>query len=335
MDLEQIATNAYESSEKPELSEQEKGAEEKTEAPISNEDNTENSQVDKDKTENKENTENKEIEEKEEKEENKNTELENKEIDFESEAKKRGYIKKDDIEQELKSKADKQQTLEAINARPEEIGEEQWSKMPAVNKLIYKSLPYIETTGKDGKTYKVKDTSQLPDDFEFLNDKERARFTTEMQAQENRATEKISAIQHAQDMQNSKQQQQQNAQQVIEDVQQLQKENIIPQFKAKPNTPEFDKDKSVILINKILAYQEQRTKAGRPISTYDAALSYKSLHPDDFNFNKATEADLERKRISSKIGSSDGGNRKDGQTHPNFNGWSAEDIADYYSKDLD
>ena len=258
--------------------------------------------------------------------------------DFEAEAKRRGFIKPDEREKAEQERQQQQDALSKLNERPEEVGEAQWKNMTPESKLIYKSLPYIETVGKDGQTYRVKDASQLPDDFEFADKKTELRFYNEYQAQEMRAQKTLEDLKQYRQRSQQQTAQMEESRTVVEGVAALQKDGVLPKFTAKPNTPEFDKDPALILVNEILAFRDERRKAGSNLSVEDAAYIYKAQHPEKFTTQKKSEetaADKERKRISSKIGSPLGGKPSEGQMRPNFKGMSATDIADYYSDQLD
>lgn len=259
--------------------------------------------------------------------------------DFEAEAKRRGFIKQEEKQTEEQRQQQRQQAIEQLNQRPEEISERAWQNMSPDNKLLYKSLPYINTVGKDGKTYSVKDSSQLPDGFEFADKKVELRFLNEMQAQELRAQRALESMNQYRQRNEQQAAQNNEAKAVVEGVQELQKQNVLPKFTAQPNTPEFDKDPAVVLINEILGFRQQRNAQGANLSVEDATYIYKAQHPEKFTTSKpaqkTTASDLERKRISGKIGSPTGGKPQDGRLRPNFKGMSAEEIADYYMDELD
>ena len=225
--------------------------------------------------------------------------------EFEELAKKRGYSKKSDDDDKKKAEDEAKQRADAINAipKPKELDADTWSAMPPMNRLIYSRLPYITAHGKDGDV-KIKTPEQLPDDFEFANDKAHAKFDNDIQAQETMAQQMANAIQTRAREQQMSTQRQAQARRIIDEVTELQNAGDLPKPTTEPNTPEFDNDPAVKVINKVLNYQITRARQGVNLSVRDAYLLYRSEHPDDFkkpeNAEKA-KGDDERKAIAKKV----------------------------------
>ena len=225
--------------------------------------------------------------------------------EFEELAKKRGYSKKSDDDERKKVEDAARQRADAINAipKPKELDADTWSAMPPMNRLIYSRLPYVTVHGKDGDV-KIKTPEQLPDDFEFASDKARAQYTNDIQAQETMAQQMANAIQTRAREQQMSTQRQAQARRIIDEVSELQRSGDLPKPTSQPNTPEFDNDPAVKVINKVLNYQITRARQGVNLSVRDAYLLYRSEHPDDFkkpeNETKA-KGDEERKNVAKKV----------------------------------
>lgn len=305
--------------------------------------NTENDGADSGETEN-DGDDSEETDESETKTEKKSDEMTDEE--FEEMAKKRGYSKKnDDDEERKKAEDDAKRRAEAINSmpKPKELDADTWAAMPPVNRVIYSRLPYITTYDKDGKAIQVKTPEQLPDDFEFMNEKTRAKFTNDIQAQETMAQKMANAIQGQARQQQESTQRQAQARQIISEVSALQKSGDLPTPKAEPNTPEFDTDPAVKTINKVLNYQISRARQGVNLSVHDALVLYRAEHPDEFKKPETkAKGDEERKTIAKKVAGNTkstnqtaGENAGDSKRKYYRPGMSTQDVLDRALNDLD
>ena len=258
--------------------------------------------------------------------------------EFEEMAKKRGYAKAKS-EDETKAEEEQSSRMEELLARPDEIDEKLWDKLPAENKLIYNSLPYLEAQGKKGKVM-VKTPDQLPEGFEFRSDKARMQFQNDLQAQESRATEMQNALKARAEREQMAEARRAEAQLVISEIDKLQKSGELPTPKAKSGTTEFDSDPAVLLINKVLGYRNMRASQGANLSVRDSYLLYKAEHPEDF-VKKEAKGDAERRNIAKKVA----GNSKasssavngddDNKPHYYRPGMSTEDVLDSILSDMD
>lgn len=222
--------------------------------------------------------------------------------EFEELAKKRGYAKRD-LDSERRQEA--QNNARAIESmpKPKELDADTWAAMPAINKVIYNNLPYITAQGKDGQTIKVKTPQQLPKDFEFANDTARTDFMAAIQAQENKANAIEYSIKSRAQAQRQQERSQAEARDMVAQIDALQKSGDLPKPKAEPNTPEFNNDPAVKLIDKVLSYRQSRASQGVNLSVKDALTLYKAEHPTDFRTGEA-KGDAERKKLSKKISGS-------------------------------
>jgi len=346
-DLSDVGLNALEALEEKELQEKEnsapdgeesKNTEEEVKEPASDDD------TNKEETENGDNGEagKNEDEEGESKNEEKAGEDEEKELsdeEFEELAKKRGYAKAK-TEEETKAEDERAKNMDKLLSRPKEIDEEVWDNLPDENKIIYNALPYITAEGKKG-VVQVKTPDQLPEDFEFKNEKAMMKFQNDLQAQENRATQFKNAIDARNEREERANAEREEARKVIGEIDALQKAGDLPKPKAKSGTKEFDDDPAVILINKVLGYRAMRASEGANLSVKDSFLLYKSLHPEEF-VKKEAKGDIERANIAKKVAgnskaTSSAVNGGDESNKPHYykTGMSTEDVLDAVLNDME
>lgn len=258
--------------------------------------------------------------------------------EFEELAKKRGYAKAK-TEEETKAEDDRQSQMEKLLARPKEIDEEVWNELPEENKVIYNALPYLVAEGKKG-VVQVKTPDQLPDGFEFKDQKAMMKFQNDLQAQENRATQFKQAIEARAEREQRASADRAEAQKVISEIDGLQKSGELPSPKAKYGSKEFDNDPAVTLINKVLNYRAVRAQGGTNLSVRDSLMLYKAEHPEEF-VKKEARGDVERSRIAKRVA----GNSKstssavngDDENRPRYykTGMSTEDVLDAVLNDMD
>lgn len=258
--------------------------------------------------------------------------------EFEELAKKRGYAKAK-TEEETKAETDRQSQMEKLLARPKEIDEEVWNELPEENKVIYNALPYLVAEGKKG-VVQVKTPDQLPDGFEFKDQKAMMKFQNDLQAQENRATQFKQAIEARAEREQKASADRAEAQKVISEIDGLQKSGELPSPKAKYGSKEFDNDPAVTLINKVLSYRAMRAQGGTNLSVRDSLMLYKAEHPEEF-VKKEAKGDVERSRIAKRVA----GNSKstssavngDDENRPRYykSGMSTEDVLDAVLNDMD
>lgn len=259
--------------------------------------------------------------------------------EFEELAKKRGYSKNKSDEE--KAAEDERKTqLEQLTAKPDEIDEKVWNKLPEENKLIYNALPYLTAEGKKGPI-QVKTAEQLPADFEFKSQKAMMQFQNDLQAQELKATQMSNALAARAEREQQMTAQRAEAQRVISEIEGLQKSGALPTPKAKSGTPEFDNDPAVMLINKVLNYRAKRASEGAMLSVKDSLLIYKAEHPEDFKAKEA-KGDAERRKIAKKVAgnskatsSAVNGGDDDSKARYYRPGMSTEDVLDAVLSDMD
>ena len=345
-DLGDVGLNALEALEAQDQQEQEnsapdgdegKNTEEEVKEPASDEETNEEETETSDNGETGE----KEDEEGESETEEKAGEDEKKELsdeEFEELAKKRGYAKAK-TEEETKAETDRQSQMDKLLARPKEIDEEVWNELPEENKVIYNALPYLVAEGKKG-VVQVKTPDQLPDGFEFKDQKAMMKFQNDLQAQENRATQFKQAIEARAEREQRASADRAEAQKVISEIDGLQKSGELPSPKAKYGSKEFDNDPAVTLINKVLNYRAVRAQGGTNLSVRDSLMLYKAEHPEEF-VKKEAKGDVERSRIAKRVA----GNSKstssavngDDENKPRYykTGMSTEDVLDAVLNDMD
>lgn len=258
--------------------------------------------------------------------------------EFEELAKKRGYSK-DKTEEETKQADENAATMEKLLARPKEIAEEVWDELPNENKIIYNALPYLVAEGKKG-VVQVKTPDQLPEDFEFRNEKAMMKFQNDLQAQENRATQFKNALDARAEREQRFNSERAEARKVVSEIESLQKSGALPTPKATFGKDGFDNDPAVVLINKVLNYRAKRAEEGSLLSVKDSLLIYKAEHPEEF-VKKEARGDIERRNIAKKVAgnskaTSSAVNGDDGnKPHYYKTGMSTEDVLDAVLNDMD
>lgn len=345
-DLSDVGLNALEALEEKELQEKENSApdgeenentEEEVKEPTSDEDTNEEETNSVDLHGIKQEDEEGESETEEKAGEDEKKELSDEE--FEELAKKRGYAKAK-TEEETKAEDERAKNMDKLLSRPKEIDEEVWDNLPDENKIIYNALPYITAEGKKGAV-QVKTPDQLPEDFEFKNEKAMMKFQNDLQAQENRATQFKNAIDARNEREEMANAEREEARKVIGEIDALQKSGDLPKPKAKSGTKEFDDDPAVILINKVLGYRAMRANEGANLSVKDSFLLYKALHPEEFA-KKEAKGDIERANIAKKVAgnskaTSSAVNGGDDSNKPHYykTGMSTEDVLDAVLNDME
>lgn len=345
-DLSDVGLNALEALEAQDQQEQENSAPDGDESKNTEEEVkelTSDEETNEEETETSDNGETgeKEDEEGESETEEKAGEDEKKELsdeEFEELAKKRGYAKAK-TEEETKAEDDRQSQMDKLLARPKEIDEEVWNELPEENKVIYNALPYLVAEGKKG-VVQVKTPDQLPDGFEFKDQKAMMKFQNDLQAQENRATQFKQAIEARAEREQRASADRAEAQKVISEIDGLQKSGELPSPKAKYGSKEFDNDPAVTLINKVLNYRAVRAQGGTNLSVRDSLMLYKAEHPEEF-VKKEAKGDVERSKIAKRVA----GNSKstssavngDDENRPRYykTGMSTEDVLDAVLNDMD
>lgn len=270
--------------------------------------------------------------------EEKHEEKELSDEEFEEIARKRGYAKAK-TEEEAKAEADNSATMEKLLARPKEIEEDVWNELPEKNKIIYNALPYLEAEGKNG-VIRVKTPDQLPDDFEFRNEKAMMKFQNDLQAQEMKATQFSNAIDARAEREQRANSERAEAKKVVSEIEQLQKSGALPKPKVSYGKDGFDNDPAVLLINKVLAYRAERASEGANLSVRDSLLLYKAEHPEEFKAKEA-RGDVERRNVAKKVAgnskatsSAVNGSEED-KPHYYKRGMSTEDVLDAVLNDMD
>ena len=205
--------------------------------------------------------------------------------------------------------------------------------------MIYNALPYLVAEGKKG-VVQVKTPDQLPDGFEFKDQKAMMKFQNDLQAQENRATQFKQALEARAEREQRASADRAEAQRVISEINGLQKSGELPSPKAKYGSKEFDNDPAVTLINKVLNYRAVRAQGGTNLSVRDSLMLYKAEHPEEF-VKKEAKGDVERRNIAKKVA----GNSKstssavngDDENKPRYykTGMSTEDVLDAVLNDMD
>ena len=190
-------------------------------------------------------------------------------------------------------------------------------------KFIYDNLPSIQVRGTvDGKekTLTIKLPSELPDDFEFASRREELNYLQAVTSQELNARTLDQQYKNQQAQEAQARFDQLEAQDIANDVEFLQKQGILPEFKYKPNNPKFNDDPAVKEANEIHALYEKLNNeyfnrykdSGRMyrVSYKDAAYQYYANKPKPLEEKpktpvKSTEQ-LQREKVASRVSAPQG-----------------------------
>ena len=232
--------------------------------------------------------------------------------------------------------------------RPKEVDEDTWDRLPPIRKFIYNNLPMLSVRGEDGEVYHVKTPEQLPDGFKAVDEKERMRFDLEMQSQNARAEDMMRQINAQRESKSAESRQQAEDQEIVDGINKLMEDGIIPEIKAAPNSPEFQQDTGAIIGEAILQYRNQLRAQGENVSMYTAGKLFRAEHPEFYEKVGAVEkkpaptADNERKKASKNIAGKANRGTKSSANFINTEpvqrfapGTSITDIAALYADELD
>lgn len=229
--------------------------------------------------------------------------------------------------------------------KPAEVDDAVWGEMLPVQKYIYTELPYITVNGTDAEgnatTLRVKTYEQLPDGFNYTDKKEELRVNDAFNQQSRKAEEMYAKIQQNAQQQTQQSEQQRESKMIVEGIEQLQKDGVIPKIAAQHGTPEFDTDPGVIRANEIIKYRAELLKQGENVSIVSAGKMYKADHPELYVTKPTTSrGDAERKAKAKNIsgggrGTQQQAKKTEDQARRYPVGMSAAEIAEIAGRDLE
>lgn len=232
----------------------------------------------------------------------------------------------DDLEE------DEEEVKEPVEKEAKPIDSE---SLPPREQYIYENLPTIRVVGKDGDTYDVKIAQELPEDFEFKNDRDKALFNQRLNQQERKANELLDEYTKTENTKQAEQFMKQEKLDIQSDLAQLQKDGLIGKYKLKPSEKGFEDDPNVKLTQEILDFYEKENlqlakdqKAYR-ISFKHAAEIYLARNP-----KQESKGDAERKQVSEKVVSNKQGDKDTGSRMKFREGTQIADIVDYWDSRL-
>lgn len=332
MDLSEVAENSIEEVENTQSEQEVESKENDEQQNIDTEETEETSEADD--SEESEESESEEDENSAESEQGKETKQAQELSDDEllAELEKRGLNK-----QEEKQEKQPEQPR-SWDRKPVEIPSEVWDNMDAERRYIYNNLPYLEARGKDGTVLRVKTREQIPADFEWINDATKERFFgEELPAQIYRAERLNDSIQNQYRNRQEEEQQRRYDRMIVDGVEELQKQGIVPKITTTSRSPDFAKDPGVQRTEEVLNLWMEFNQKGERISIATAGQIFKMQHPELYQEKKTKSADDKvRKKASRNISGGSKGASSEETEGPVFPpGTSLTDIAEYYGKDLD
>ena len=332
MDLSEVAENAIEEVENTQSEQEVESKENDEQQNIDTEEAEETSEADaSEESEESESEEDEDSSESEERKEDKQAqELSDDELLAELE--KRGLNK-----QEEKQEKQPEQPR-SWDRKPAELPNEVWEQMDASRRYIYNNLPYLEARGKDGTVLKIKTRQQIPADFEWINDAAKEQFFgEELPAQIYRAERLNDSIQKQYQSRQQEEEQHRYDGMIVDGVEELQKQGIVPKITTDSRSPDFAKDPGVQRAEEVLNLWMEFNQKGERISIATAGQIFKMQHPELYQEKKTKSPDdKRRKKASRNISGGSKGASSEEMEGPVFPpGTSLTDIAEYYGKDLD
>ena len=335
MDLSEVAENAIEEVENTQSEQEVESKENDEQQNIDPEETEETSEADdSEESEESEESESEEDEDSSESEERKEDKQAQELSDDEllAELEKRGLNK-----QEEKQEKQPEQPR-SWDRKPAELPNEVWEQMDASRRYIYNNLPYLEARGKDGTVLKIKTRQQIPADFEWINDAAKERFFgEELPAQIYRAERLNDSIQKQYQSRQQEEQQHRYDRMIVDGVEELQKQGIVPKITTDSRSPDFAKDPGVQRAEEVLNLWMEFNQKGERISIATAGQIFKMQHPELYQVKKTKSSDdKRRKKASRNISGGSKNTASEEMEGPVFPpGTSLTDIAEYYGKDLD
>ena len=332
MDLSEVAENAIEEVENTQSEQEVESKENDEQQNIDTEEAEETSEADaSEESEESEESESEEDEDSAESEQGEETKQVQELSDDEllAELEKRGLNKKEEKQEEQPRSWDR---------KPAELPDEVWERMDARRRYIYNSLPYLEARGKDGTVLKVKAGEQVPADFEWINEATKQRFySEEVPAQSYKAERLNEDIQRQYQSRQQEEQQHRYDRMIVDGVEELQKQGIVPKITTDSRSPDFAKDPGVQRAEEVLNLWMEFNQKGERISIATAGQIFKMQHPELYQEKKTKSADdKRRKKASRNISGGSKSTASEEMEGPVFPpGTSLTDIAEYYGKDLD
>lgn len=125
------------------------------------------------------------------------------------------------------------------------------------------------------KEYEVLAPEQLPQGFKFADDVEFAKATKGFAMLENRATQLQQDYRNQETQKANKEFKEREDTADRQDIAKMQREGLIPKFKAKPDSKEFDSDPGVKLAQEVIDFKEQMNQ--KYLDEYNAGRPYKHI----------------------------------------------------------
>lgn len=221
----------------------------------------------------------------------------------------------------------------------------QTSALSPTQQYVYDNLPSLSVRGKAGtdgevKTFTVKVAQELPDNFEFASDRDRAIFNQDIADQTTRANQLTAQYTADQQKQTLTEFEARENADIQKDMSDLQREGLLPKFKLQPNDPGFEDSPEVKQAQEVLSLMNERNQKyaqeGRlaRISYRDAFDIWQGQQASKPNPELQKE-DSARKQVTEKIGGSQGAS-PDQVSKPRVSrGSTIEQILELHERDFE
>jgi hypothetical protein len=131
---------------------------------------------------------------------------------------------------------------------------------------VVDNLPTLNVRGKASEngpvqTFQVKAAGQLPEDFTFVNERERLLFTQAIANQELRAERLQQDYFSTEQRKRSDEYSERENRDIRRDMGALQREGKLPRFQLQPDDPKFDQDEGVKEAQKVIDYMNRMNES--------------------------------------------------------------------------
>lgn len=250
-------------------------------------------------------------------EDTKNPEVSEKEENTDDKEEPTTVDKEEDADEKTKDKFEEgTSSLDpAIDQDDFEEEPETGDELPEPQQYVYDRLPTITVRGKDGeegevKEFKVKIPEELPENFIYASHRDQAIFNARFAQQDRAAADLFKDYQSQEQRVKVAEFERQEALDIRSDMEELQKDGVLPKFKYASTDKRFNDDPAVKEVQKVLEYYTRKNgefaRAGKayriPFSV--AAQNYYVINPKPKADEKIdpvkTKGDADRKEVAKK-----------------------------------
>lgn len=190
-------------------------------------------------------------------------------------------------------------------------------KLTPEQQYLVDNIPPLTLSVKVGdkvKEFTVYSPEQLPDDFEYVNAKQREIYSQAFGRMERKAEQLENEYKNLQNVEQGKKYEELENRAIREDIASLQKSGDIAKFKVKTDDPDFNDDPAAKEIQTVVDFMTEKNDAYmkayngggayRHLGFSEAFALYKAQNPGETNTDKEDKA---RHEVGKKLGTGQGG----------------------------